>query len=501
MNAVLNFIERWGNKLPHPTALFILLCGVVIVASALLGALGLEATLSGTGETIVVKSLISREGLQYFLTNAVNNFVTFAPVGTALVAILGLSIAEHSGLLTTLLQGLVKRTPTALLTAAIVFAGILSSLASDSGYVVLIPLAAIIFLQAGRHPVAGIAAAFAGVSAGYSANLLVGPHDAVLAGLSQEAARAVAPDYTVSITGNYYFMVASTLLITAIATWVNRTLTVKQTRAIAYTVPAAGGRQPELATSPGDKRRGVLAAAACFTVFLALLLVATLPSQGLLRNSDGGLLQSAFTQGIVVIIAIGAALCGIAYGLAARTYGAWHDCIAGMEQHIATMASYLVLMFFAAQFVALFNWSQLGLVIAIGGANGLKALNLPLPVLLISFVFLAGFINLFIGSSSAKWALIAPIFIPMFLLLGLAPEATQIAYRIGDSTTNIISPLMPYFGVVIAFIHHYCKNLGAGTVIAIMLPYSIALLVGWTLLLAGWLLLDWPLGPGVKAFL
>ena len=496
MRKLLNSIEYWGNKLPHPTALFIILCGIVVLASALLSALNVGAALNPQDEIIRVKNLLSREGLHYFLTHAVKNFVTFAPVGTALVAVMGLSIAEHSGLLPALLRGLVKRTPEKWLTAAIVFSGVMSSLASDSGYVVLIPLAAIIFLQAGRHPIAGIAAAFAGVSAGYSANLILGPHDAVLAGLSQESARTISPDYTVSIAGNYYFIIASTFLITVIASWVNHKFTQKQVSGINFDVP--------IATTDNNNplvQRGLVAAGITFLVILSLLLAATLPANGLLRSLDGNLLQSPVTQGIVIIIALSAALCGISYGLAAHTYQSWQDAITGMEQHTATMASYLVLMFFAAQFVSLFNWSQLGIVIAISGANGLKALQLPLPVLLITFVFLAGFINLFIGSSSAKWALIAPIFVPMFLLLGLTPEATQMAYRIGDSTTNIISPLMPYFGVVIAFIHHYNKNLGAGTVVALMLPYSISLLLGWTLILAIWLFFDWSLGPGVKAFL
>ena len=497
MKRLLSSIEYWGNKLPHPTALFIILCGVVVLASALLKLFNVGAALSPTEESVFVKSLLSRDGLHFFLTHAVKNFVTFAPVGTALVAVMGLSIAEHSGLLPALLKGLVKRTPKKWLTAAVVLSGVLSSLASDSGYVVLIPLAAIIFIQAGRHPIAGIAAAFAGVSAGYSANLIVGPHDAILAGLSQESARTIVPSYIVSITGNYYFIVVSTFLITAIASWVNHTFTRKQVATISFTIPPISAKERDESLV----RRGLAAAGITLLVILALILATTLPSNGLLRSIDGSLLQSPLTQGIVVIIALTASLCGISYGLAARTYSSWQDAITGMEQHTATMAGYLVLMFFAAQFVSLFNWSQLGLVIAISGANGLKALQLPLPILLISFVFLAGFINLFIGSSSAKWALLAPIFIPMFLLLGLAPEATQMAYRIGDSTTNIISPLMPYFGVVIAFIHHYSKNLGSGTVIALMLPYSITLLLGWTIVLAIWLFLDWPLGPGVKTFL
>ena len=499
-NRWLRAIEKTGNKLPHPTALFIFFCLGIVFISAI-AALFKLSVVATSGQTIVAQSLLSQAGLHYFLTHAVTNFVQFAPVGTLLVAILGLGIAEHSGLLTKLLKAIVQKTPASLLTTTVVFCGVMSSLASDSGYVVLLPLAAILFMQAGRHPIAGIACAFAGVSAGYSANLFVGPLDAILAGLSQEAAKLVDSQYQVAVTSNYYFIVVSTLLITLVGSVICQRFTVPQTQDLAFTRPSDETEQTLADTDALQTRKALRATGLVFVVLCGLMLWGCLPSDGFLRSTEGSFIQSPFLSGIVVIVAITAALCGITYGLVSGRYQHWHDCIAGMEENIATLASYLVLMFFAAQFVNLFSWSQLGQILAITGAAGLQHIHLPLPLLLITFVILTGLINLLIGSASAKWALLAPIFVPMFMLLGIAPEATQMAYRIGDSTTNIITPLMPYFGVVIAFMQKYNRNLGAGTVVALMLPYSIALLVCWTCLLAIWLLFNLPLGPNAYAFL
>ncbi len=499
-NRWLSAIEKAGNKLPHPTALFIFFCLGILLVSAVAALFKLSVMAPG-GQTIAAQNLLSQAGLHYFLTHAVTNFVQFAPVGTLLVAILGLGIAEHSGLLPKLLQAIVQKTPPSLLTTAVIFCGVMSSLASDSGYVVLLPLAAILFMQAGRHPIAGIACAFAGVSAGYSANLFVGPLDAILAGLSQEAAKLVDSNYRVGVTSNYYFIVISTLLITLVGSVICQRYTLPQTEHLAFTQPTDPQTLNPSETDNTQTRKALHATGLVFALLCGVMAWGCIPSDGFLRSAEGSFIQSPFLSGIVVIVAITAALCGITYGLVSGRYQHWHDCIAGMEQNIATLSSYLVLMFFAAQFVNLFSWSQLGKIMAIIGAAGLQHINLPLPLLLIAFVLLAAFINLLIGSASAKWALLAPVFVPMFMLLGIAPEATQMAYRIGDSTTNIITPLMPYFGVVIALVQKYNRHLGAGTVVALMLPYSIALLFCWTVLLALWLLFNLPLGPNAYAFL
>ena len=494
LQVVLDVIERAGNRLPNPTILFIVLCFIILCLSALAAMLSLQAVHPVNGTTIQAINLISVAGLHRILSESVTNFTSFAPVGTVLVAIMGIGVAEHSGLLNTLLRATVLRTPRQLLTFTVILAGVLSSLAADTGYVVLIPLAALIFVSAGRNPLVGITAAFAGVSGGFSANLIIGPLDALLAGISTEAAGLIEEGYNVNAAGNYYILVVSTLIVTLAGTWVTEKI-------ISPRLPAEKQQKPELESISETDMLGIKAVMLFTLLFICLLLVGLIPDDGILRDQEtGSVLRSPFISGIVTIIAIYAALAGILFGRVSGRYKRSSEFVEGMERHMATMAAYLVLMFFAAQFVSYFSWSNLGSIIAIQGASVLQALQVNSAFLLLAFIVLAAFINLFIGSASAKWALIAPVFVPMFLLSGISPEATQMAYRIGDSTTNIITPLMPYFGVVVAFAQQYRKDIGIGTIIALMLPYSIAFLVSWSLLLLIWILLGWPLGPGAPIF-
>ncbi len=488
---ILNTVERFGNRLPNPTYLFIVLCGVVLIASGLAALAQLTAVHPTTGKTLHAVNLLSTYGLHQILAHTVSNFVQFAPVGTVLVAVMGIAIAEHSGLIGAALKVSLLNAPPKLMTFVVVLAGVLSSLAADTGYVVLIPLAGILFHHAGRNPLLGILATFAGVSGGFSANLMIGPVDAALAGISTEAAHLIAPDYSVDATGNYFFIVASTLLIALVGTWVSEAI-------IAKRLPPATASAPPPSTSLTVKERVALKVTAALAIALiALLLLGLIPETGVLRDqATHSIVKSPFIQGVVTLVAAFAAICGITYGRLAGQYQKVSDCIEGMEQHMALMAGYLVLMFFAAQFVNYFAWSNLGAILAIQGAAILKTFALPDAILLTGFIALAALINLFVGSASAKWALIAPIFVPMLMLSGISPEATQMAYRIGDSSTNIITPLMPYFGVVVAFAQKYQKNIGIGSIMANMLPYSFAFLCGWTLLFIVWSLLGLPLGPG-----
>ncbi|MGD8174537.1 AbgT family transporter [Marinimicrobium sp. ARAG 43.8] len=503
----LGWVARSGNRLPVPALLFLWLCLFLMGLSALVAAFGVSVVLPGQAEPVSVRSLLSAEGIRWILTHTVDNFVTFAPVGTVLVAMLGLGVAEHSGLLKVLLQGLVRRTPRWLLTWVVVLAGILSNLAMDAGYVVLIPLAALMFAVAGRPPLAGIAAAFAGVSAGYSANLFLGPVDVILSGMSTEAVAIVNPDYRVPVAGNYYFIVASTLLLSVLGAVVTERWVLPHLRAESKEPENAQhengeseARVPPVLTQ--QERHALWAVGAWTLVFLVVVLGTTLPEGAPLRDpAREGLGGMVAIQGVVVLIALYAAVAGWLFG---RLSGQFRDgaaVITAMETTMSTMAGYLVLMFFAAQFVNFFAWSHLGTALAVAGANWLGELALPGGFLLVIFVALAAFINLFIGSASAKWGLLAPVFVPMLYLLGLSPEATQMAFRIGDSTTNIISPLMPYFGVVVAFAQRYKSDLGIGTLMAMMLPYSIAFLLGWSGLLLVWFWLGWPLGPDAPILL
>ncbi|RLT98052.1 AbgT family transporter [Ketobacter sp.] len=486
----LSYVETLGNRLPHPTTLFIWFCLLVLVLSWLLSLLGSSAVHPVNGSTVTVTNLLSQEGLHRILTHTVTNFTQFAPVGTVLIAMLGLGIAEKSGLLGALLNRMVAKAGGRALSAIVVFAGVMSSLAADAGYVVLIPLAGIVFASAGKHPLAGMAAAFAGVSGGYSANLLIGPIDAVLAGISTEAAQLIEPERQVSMLGNYYFIVASTFLITALGTLITEKVTLPALPAW-QAAPAA----PPTTEASSAQAQGLRNAGLVLLACLVLIALGLAPEQGLLRSAEGSISQSPLMKGIVTVISLVAALCGVVYGRSVRRYRNKGSVIQDMEDTLATMASYLVLMFFAAQFVNYFGWSNMGMVLAIKGANWLHALSLP-PVFLLSiFILMAAFINLLVGSASAKWSLLAPVFIPMFLLLGIAPESVQAAYRVGDSSTNIITPLMPYFGVVVAFMQRYQKDLGVGTIMSLMLPYSMAFLLGWSLVFALWVGFGIPLGP------
>jgi len=492
LDRILGGIERVGNALPHPASLFAILAAVVVVTSALAAGFGLEVTHPGTGEQVRPVSLLTLAGLHRMLTEAVRNFTGFAPLGTVLVAMLGMGVMESSGLIGTALRLLVMSAPPRALTLVIVFAGVMSNTASEIGYVLLVPLAGTIFLSAGRHPLAGMAAAFAGVSGGYSANLLLGTVDPLLAGLSEEAARIVDPAYRVNPAANYYFMAASTFVITAAGTWVTERLV----------VPRLGGyggdvSRDEVHPLTPDERRGLRFAVWTATIFAIVLLAGTVPASGFLRDpKTGDLLHSPFLSGIVTLIFLFGAFTGIAYGVGARRYKSDKDVIAGMGKAMSTLGSYMVLVFFAAQFVAYFGWTNLGLIVAVEGADLLKASGLGGLPLMFGFVLTTSFVNLFMGSASAKWAVMAPVFVPMFMLLGYTPELTQTAYRVGDSVSNVVSPMMSYFALIVAFFERYDKKAGIGTVIATMLPYTVAFLAVWAALLLLWMATGLPLGPG-----
>lgn len=478
----LSRLEQLGNRLPHPTLLFVWLCLLLLPVSALISVITADTAHPLTGDPLVVRSLLSAEGVRWMLTSMVSNFTGFAPLGVVLVAMLGIGVAEHSGLLGSVLSAIVRRASQRLLVPLVAFAGVLSSIAADAGYVVLIPLAALLFQRAGRSPLTGIAVAFAGVSGGFSANLLLGPIDALLAGISTEAARTLQPDSTVGAAANYWFMLVSTVLVTVVVTLV--TPAEKPGKTVAAADQETASNRTTLLTLLG---------LLCYLLAIAAL---TLPDGAPLRHPDtGDLLSSPFMQGIVIVIALGFALCGLIFGYSTGTFRNGSDVIRSLEQTMAQLAGYLVLMFFAAQFVAWFNWSGMALVMAVKGAAALTAINLPTPLLMIALILLVALLNLLIGSASAKWALLAPLLIPMLMLAGVQPDATQAAFRVGDSTTNLITPLMPYFALVLGFVRQHQSDAGIGTLMAMMLPYSLALLLAWSLLLAIWLGFGWPLGP------
>ena len=496
-NKFLDFVEKSGNKLPHPVTLFVIFSVIVILVSALAEKAGLSVVYDKLvdGEMVPTNveavSLLTADGIRRMLSQAVPNFTSFAPLGTVLVAMLGVGVAEGTGLIQTGLRKLVLSTPKRWITAVVVFAGILSNIASDAGYVVLVPLGALVFLSFGRHPLAGLAAAFAGVSGGFSANLMVGPIDALLAGITEPAAQMIRPEYKVLATSNWYFLVVSTFLVTIVGTYVTEKI-----------VEPRLGEYKGKATVEEDRitdaeNKGLKWAGFSLLAFIVITLAMLVPQNGILRNPETRSILdgSAFISGIVPIIALLFFIPGIFYGIGAGTVKNDKSIVDAMSKAMASMGEYLVLAFVAAQFVQYFTWSNLGTILAVQGADFLKTTGMTGITLIVGFIIVTAFINLFIGSASAKWAIMAPIFVPMLMEVGYSPEFTQVAYRIGDSTTNIISPLMSYFAVIIAFAKKYDEDMGIGTLVSTMLPYSLIFLLFWTILLIMWFVLGLPIGP------
>jgi len=486
-------VERAGNALPHPVTLFILLAGLVILASAIGSALGLQVVHPATGKAVGVVNLVTVEGGQRMITELVRNFLGYPPLGISLACLMGIGLAEHSGLLGAALRLVVLGAPRRLVTPMVVFAAVMSNTGSEVGYVLLIPLAASLYHALGRHPLLGLAAAFAGVSGGYSANLLIGSVDVLLAGLSQAAAQIVDPARQVNATANYYFMFVSTFVITAAGTWVTERIV----------APRLGSYQgamdrDELKPLMPLERRGLRAAGITLLGLIVVVLWGVLPVDGFLVNRQTpAFAQSAFMVGIATFIFLFGFLPGVVYGFVAGTLRNDHDVVAGMIATMKSMASFIVLAFFAAQFIAYFTWTNLGVITAVSGARLIEHLRLQeLPmVLMVAVVFFAAMVNLLISSASAKWALLAPVFVPMFMLLGYSPELVQGAFRVGDSVTNIVTPLLSYFPLILTFAQKYEPKAGVGTMMALMLPYSLAFLISWILLLLIWIGLNLPMGP------
>jgi aminobenzoyl-glutamate transport protein len=504
---VLDWIERAGNRLPDPVTLFILGAGIVLVGSHLAVVWGWEvAHPTRAGETVGARSLLVGEGLRWVWLHLVENFTSFHPLGVVLVAMIGIGVAERTGLIGALLKIMVVLTPRSLLTPAVVFVGVMSSMAADAGYVVLPPLAALVFAKAGRSPMVGLAAVFAGVAAGFSANLLPTALDALLQGLTQEAAQLLDRTYFVDVTCNYFFMIGSTVVLTLAGWAVTRWLVeprftpddIRTQVAAADLGAMLDGGDADRLTAP--EKRGLAWAALTLLIagagVLLLVIVPGAPLHGAYPKPPTGRMTTVWTDVIVPIIFVLFLLPGIAYGLAARTLRNDRDMAHMMGATMASMGTYVVLAFFAGQFVAWFRESNLGLLLAVEGVTFLREFDLPPVGLVVAVILLVTFLNLFLGSASAKWALIAPVFVPLLMGLGISPELTQAAYRVGDSCTNAIAPLNPYLIVILVFMQKYMPRAGLGSLIALMLPYTLTFLVVWTALLLAWMALGVPLGPG-----
>jgi len=503
-------VEWLGNLLPHPVTLFALLSVFIVILSGILGYFDIAvadprpegAKGRDPDGMIEVISLMSADGLQRIVTGLVTNFTGFAPLGTVLVALLGVSVAEHSGLLSATMRALVMNASKRAVTFAIVFAGIVSNTASELGYVVLIPLAAMIFHSLGRHPLAGLAAAFAGVSAGYSANLLLGTVDPLLSGITESAAHMIDPDYVVGPEVNWYFMFVSTFVVAIMGALVTEKIVEPRLGKFDESDASIDLGKQTMEAPTDIEKKGMRWAGVSFLVVCLILAATVVPENGILRHPETGQVAgSPFLKGIVAFIFITFAVPGFVYGRITETMRNDRDVINAMAKSMGVMGLYITLVFFAAQFVAFFKWTNLGTVLAVKGAAMLQAAGLDGPAIFILFILMCGVVNLSLGSASAQWAVTAPIFVPMLMLVGYAPEVIQAAYRIGDSVTNVIAPMMSYFGLILAMAARYKRDLGMGTLIAMMLPYTMVFIVGWTLLFYLWVfVLGMPVGPGAATY-
>ena len=512
---ILGWVERTGNKLPDPVFIFFYLIIALVVISVIAALSGVSAQHptaldENTGGALVIEavSLLSPENIQRLWVEMPKTFTHFHPLGYVLVVMLGAGVAERSGFFAAGMSKAVKSAPKSLLTPVVALVAMIGNHAADAGYVVLIPLAGILFAAAGRHPLAGIAAAFAGVSGGFSANVSPGQLDALLFGITEEAvgASALDPTWTANIAGNWYFIVAMTVLYLPIIWYV--TDKVIEPRLGAWTKGAVAGADDDAPVEVDEEKasNGLRAAglAALFVVGLWVLMVFApgtplvdeaacegIPAADCSIHTELRPLYQSLVAGFFLLFL----LTGWAYGRAAGTIKDHRDLVNMMAESMKDMGYYLVLAFAAAHFVAMFGWSNLGLITAVHGAAGIESTGLPLPLVLGLMVIFAGLLNLFVGSASAKWALLAPILVPMLMLLGISPEGATAAYRVGDSATNIITPLMVYFPLILVFAQRWVKDFGLGSLTAMMLPYSVWLLISGVLLIVGWFYLGIPLGP------
>ena len=490
----LNAVERVGNMLPDPVSLFIISIIIVMVLSALLQ--GTTSVNPATGEPVAAVSLLDSAQVRRLFMELPQVLTSFPPLGIVLVVIIGSGLAERSGFFAAALKGLVRAVPKPLLTLTIVFAGVQANIASDAGYVVLIPLAAVVFASAGRHPVAGLSAAFAGVAGGFAANFAITPGDGILSGMTQAAAALIDKSYKVEITANWYFLSALVPIYTIVGTLVCERIVEPRLNAGAPWTPVAP--PPADAAQDGREARGLRLAGICFLMVVALIVWLAWAPGAPLRGDDGSF-EPLFRSMVAIMFLVFLA-CGLGYGVGAGVIKSDKDAVSLASKGVGDISAYLVLVFFASVFVALFTWSNMGTLLAISGAETLKGAGLDgTPVvLLFSVILLAMMCDMLIGSASAKWAILAPILVPMFMLLGIAPEATQAAYRVGDSTTNMLTPFMSYFPLILVMARKYMPDYGIGSMVALMLPYTVSFFLASGAFFVLWYSLGIPFGPGVE---
>lgn len=493
---MLNRIEVAGNKLPDPIVLFAIMAVIIVFISAVTSFFNVSAISPSTGEEVVVKNLLSKEGIVEMLTGMVQNFSGFAPLGAVLVIMLGVGLADESGYFQTLMKRAVLSTPKKIIIPMIVFIGIIGNVAGDATQIVLPPLAATILMSFGYHPFVGLIAAYASTLGAFSANILIGMTDTLAAGFTEVGAQTVDPSFVGNPAMNYYFIAVSTFFLLAVATWVT----------YKFTIPRFGLYEGEIIATEeitSLEKRGLKWANISVFIVIMIILLGVIPSNGLLRNPETGslIVGSPLMASVVPLVMIVFIVPGIFYGIGAKTIRSSKDFADLLGKAMSSMGSYIVLVFVAAQMLAYFNASNLGAIIAIKGANFLDSVGFKGIPLFVSFIIFVSLVNLLIGSASAKWAILAPVFVPMFMYLGYHPAFTQMMYRIGDSITNPITPMFPYLVLLLAFAQKFDKKAGLGTLISGLFPYTIFFGIFWIALLIVWYLLGLPVGPNAPIFL
>ncbi|QQB05250.1 AbgT family transporter [Macrococcoides caseolyticum] len=486
----LDIIEKSGNKLPDPVVIFISLCLIILFASFVTGTMGVSAKNPADGKVIEAVNLLTPEGIAKIISEAVNNFAAFPPLGLVLVVMIGVGVAEKTGYFETLMKYTIEKTPRKIIVPMIILVGILGNAAGDAAPIVLPPIAAMVFIKLGYHPVAGLVMAYASALGGYSASLMIGMSDALIVSFTEPAAKLVDDSVPVNAVMNYYFLCVSTVVL-LIAAWF---VTVK------ITIPRFGAYKSDVHTAAEDvtpiERKAMIYANIALLIAMVIVMFLAVPENGLLRNAKtGSLIQdSPLMNGIVPIITVLFFVPGLVYGFVAGTMRSTKKFAEMLGDAMSTMGPFIVIVFFAAQMLAYFKWSNLGTIIAIKGAEALQGQNGV--VLILGVLALSAFINMLIGSASAKWAIMAPILVPMLMLLGFHPAFTQVIYRVGDSITNPITPMMPYLPLLLSYAQRYVKDIGLGTLIAALMPFSVAFGIFWTILLIAWYLTGLPVGPG-----
>lgn len=504
MQRFLDGVERVGNMVPHPVVIFLILIGIVIVLSVVLSLFGAAVTFErinpDTHEieraSTEIRSLLNVEGIRFLYSSLIPNFMSFTAVGLMIAAMIGAGVAEESGMVTALIHKLVMVSPGWALTYILAFVGILSSIAADAGYLVLIPLAGVAYLAVGRHPLAGLALGFAAVAGAFTVNMLIKPLDAVLVEFTNDAAHLVDPARSIGLASNLWFSIASVLFLTVVVAFITDRMIAPRLGNYVPDTAAGDGGTDHGATLSEQESRGLRFALFGLIGLLAVFLLLTIPAGAPLRNPDTGELigNSPFMNGLIALIMLMFLVTGWAYGIGAGTMRTLAEVIAAIEKSIKSMGGTIFLFFVLSQFVAYFTYTNIGTVMALSLSGALQAANIGALPLLVGFIVVVAIIDLLLTGAIAKWAIFAPVFVPLLMKLGVEPEAVLAAYRVGDSPMNAITPLNAYFALVVGFAQKYDKSAGVGTIVSLMLPYVVWMFVLWTALFAVWKALGLPWG-------